>query len=172
MRIRLILVSIHLYLQEALEYLLNIISVLAWLCFNPFIPTRGVGIINRILKRRENGVFQSIYTYKRRWNLRKQYIPFTMKWCFNPFIPTRGVGIQHFRRFHHFFDVVSIHLYLQEALELEGIGLKGKINNKFQSIYTYKRRWNFGVYINSAINNFSFNPFIPTRGIGIKIYES
>ena len=43
-------------------------------------------------------------------------------------------------------NFVSIHLYLQEALEYsaeEGINLTIQ---EFQSIYTYKRRWNLTSY--------------------------
>ena len=62
-------------------------------------------------------LFQSIYTYKRRWNT--------------------------FTKTPNFFrQKVSIHLYLQEALELN--------------------IQNFVVYL-----WYRFNPFIPTRGVGI-----
>ena len=37
---------------------------------------------------------------------------------------------------------VSIHLYLQEALESYRHNKDNTHNIKFQSIYTYKRRWN------------------------------
>ena len=61
-------VSIHLYLQEALE-LLRLLCVIPFpFRFNPFIPTRGVGIFLRQHFRLRFILFQSIYTYKRRWN--------------------------------------------------------------------------------------------------------
>ena len=158
-------VSIHLYLQEALEFNFASPWDVCQRCFNPFIPTRGVGIIsipllspssfcfNPFIPTRGVGItksssiskneylFQSIYTYKRRWNVPTAkplynlcpvsihlYLQEALEFlicemifcifiCFNPFIPTRGVGI--------IFWLIS-----------------GLSENLFQSIYTYKRRWN------------------------------
>ena len=110
-------VSIHLYLQEALEYSSFSGCKLHQLSFNPFIPTRGVGIAGSYIIVRSDNWFQSIYTYKRRWNLLGAVLDTLPFIGFNPFIPTRGVGIPLLR--------------CSKCLEC-----------KFQSIYTYKRRWN------------------------------
>ena len=61
--------------------------------------------------------FQSIYTYKRRWNFERLAEEETRQISFNPFIPTRGVGMPR----------------NNPCKSLLGM---------FQSIYTYKRRWN------------------------------
>ena len=87
------------------------------LSFNPFIPTRGVGIPASAILTSHVFTFQSIYTYKRRWNKND--------------LQELGINNQ-----------VSIHLYLQEALEY--------------------LQWAVGDTI-----KLSFNPFIPTRGVGI-----
>ena len=176
--------------QEALEfYEFQVLKTLK-VCFNPFIPTRGVGIFYDDNVTLFCYLFQSIYTYKRRWNANP-----------HPLCPET-------------FSV-SIHLYLQEALELlivnsfpsasvrfnpfiptRGVGISGCHHwgswfLLFQSIYTYKRRWNLPVmgvvlrelsvsihlYLQEALESKSttcqnlkrnsFNPFIPTRGVGI-----
>ena len=162
-----ILVSIHLYLQEALE----------------------LGFVLHI--HRTVLSFQSIYTYKRRWNNNSFLLGAFICGCFNPFIPTRGVGIFVAIKCQFAFFLVSIHLYLQEALELTA-SQKAKLLAKwFQSIYTYKRRWNnidiatiwyhlfvsIHLYLQEALEQWliecekvakqCFNPFIPTRGVGI-----
>ena len=111
--------------------------------------------------------FQSIYTYKRRWN---KMLDWLLKKCLT----------------------VSIHLYLQEALEFSNPSFLMIPVKEFQSIYTYKRRWNvvnscllkrqifvsIHLYLQEALEylpdklnqerDSSFNPFIPTRGVGIE----
>ena len=210
-----IIVSIHLYLQEALESsttegqrrrcgsfnpfiptrgvgieLLKLLP-LYHPCFNPFIPTRGVGITDWMVIAPYWELFQSIYTYKRRWNTflrlhrkghqkRFQSIyTYKRRWNWNT------------RHEEKISNIVSIHLYLQEALELSwhtfiscflicfnpfiptrGVGIEDwpHTDNKayqFQSIYTYKRRWNNIITFSISTLIPGFNPFIPTRGVGI-----
>ena len=136
--------------------------------FNPFIPTRGVGIRKMALVLSMINLFQSIYTYKRRWN-------------------------DYYSTDTHKTKFVSIHLYLQEALEYWMDIIGGFEPVMFQSIYTYKRRWNqlrgfllerfqfvsIHLYLQEALESAPvpranilsscFNPFIPTRGVGIKL---
>ena len=86
--------------------------------------------------------FQSIYTYKRRWNCIARYVQLSI-------------------------SKVSIHLYLQEALEFSSHSFAVVSITPFQSIYTYKRRWNLMYGIGAKDPLACFNPFIPTRGVGI-----
>ena len=158
--------------------------------FNPFIPTRGVGIQRLLVSIRNQSWFQSIYTYKRRWNTTNDLRITTILDGFNPFIPTRGVGI---RINNGIGDPINMFqsIYTYKRRWNSDTVQRQAIFVLFQSIYTYKRRWNrtlprhdqkhtdvsIHLYLQEALEYCSnarsftiwlgFNPFIPTRGVGI-----